>query len=146
MDRAEFARSRRYLEKSQAQLARVLGVSHKAVQSFEQGWRPVPVHVERQLLFLLGLKRGSVVVQKPCWEQRDCAADVREKCVVWELRAGQLCWFISGTVCEGVVQDGWREKMQLCRRCEVFQSLVPGLSTSGLEEPCGCSVLAFPPA
>jgi hypothetical protein len=65
--------------------------------------------------------------------------------VVWELRAGHLCWFISGTVCEGMVQESWQEKMELCRRCEVFRSLVPGLSTSGLEERCGPSVLAFPP-
>ena len=39
--------------KTQNQLARLLGTSFKAIQSFEQGWRNVPAHTERQLLLLL---------------------------------------------------------------------------------------------
>jgi DNA-binding XRE family transcriptional regulator len=127
VDAAEFARGRRSLAKSQTQLARLLGVSPKAVQSFEQGWRPIPVHVERQLIFLLSLKRVPTRTLKPCWEQKACGQDTREKCVVWEFRAGNLCWFINGTNCEGRSQESWQEKMQVCRQCEVFRSLVPGL-------------------
>jgi len=34
-------------------MAQLLGTSLKAIQSFEQGWRNIPVHIERQMLFLL---------------------------------------------------------------------------------------------
>ena len=43
--------------KTQKQLSELLGTSLKAIQSFEQGWRKVPVHIERQMLFLLTLKK-----------------------------------------------------------------------------------------
>ena len=42
----------------------------------------------------------------------------------WEFKAGDLCWFINGTVCEGMVQKGWQEKMKICQSCEVFSYLV----------------------
>ena len=55
MDNDEFTRIRRYLGKSQNQIARLLRVSPKAVQSFEQGWRRIPVYIERQLLVLFSM-------------------------------------------------------------------------------------------
>jgi DNA-binding XRE family transcriptional regulator len=55
MDKTEFSQIRHRLGKTQAQIAQLLGVSPKAIQSFEQGWRNIPTHVERQLLFLLFL-------------------------------------------------------------------------------------------
>ena len=53
MEKEEFSTARQYLGKTQSQMAQVLGVSLKAIQSFEQGWRNIPVHIERQVLFLL---------------------------------------------------------------------------------------------
>ena len=50
MDKKEFSQIRRHLKKTQKELARLLCVSPKAVQSFEQGWRKIPANVERQLL------------------------------------------------------------------------------------------------
>jgi hypothetical protein len=38
-----------------------------------------------------------------------------------------LCWFINGTVCHGKIQGSWQKKMNLCRKCEVFQSLMPSV-------------------
>ena len=52
MDRTEFKEFRKQLNKTQKQMAQLLGVSIKAVHSYEQGWRSVPAAVERQLLFL----------------------------------------------------------------------------------------------
>jgi DNA-binding XRE family transcriptional regulator len=52
LDKAEFSIIRKHLGKTQRQISDLLGVSLKAVQSFEQGWRAVPVHVERQLFYL----------------------------------------------------------------------------------------------
>lgn len=121
MERNEFARARRFLGKSQRQLANLLGVSVRAVQSFEQGWRPVPVHVERQILFLVAMKmdRGSL----KCWQIRECPEKTRRNCPAWEFKAGNLCWFINGTVCRGSVQKNWREKIALCRDCDVFKAV-----------------------
>jgi hypothetical protein len=95
----------------------------KAVQSFEQGWRNVPAHVERQALFLLAMKE-SQDGGKACWDMQDCPAEIRDKCPAWEFQSGHLCWFISGTVCHGEVQGNWESKMKICRKCEVFRSML----------------------
>ncbi|MDH3720234.1 MAG: helix-turn-helix domain-containing protein, partial [Desulfobacteraceae bacterium] len=49
MDSEEFAIFRKKLSKTQKQMASLLGVSIKAIHSYEQGWRSVPPHVERQM-------------------------------------------------------------------------------------------------
>jgi len=70
MDKNEFSRIRSYLGKTQNQLALLLCLSPKAVQSFEEGWRNIPTYVERQLLLLLCLKSTKARDFKPCWETR----------------------------------------------------------------------------
>ena len=127
MDKKEISGIRLYLEKTQGQMARVLGVSLKAIQSFEQGWRKIPTHVERQALFLLAMKTSPRKKAKPCWETIKCPMATRRDCQAWEFRAGHLCWFINGTICQGRAQQSWRKKMAICRRCAVFQDMVPSL-------------------
>jgi hypothetical protein len=124
---AQFVKCRRFLGKTQTELARLLGVSPKAVQSFEQGWRKVPVHAERQLLLLTYLKQAPPTGTVPCWEQRGCEPGVREACIAWEVRAGHLCWFLNGTLCQGKFQETWDKKMRLCERCEVFRAVMPAV-------------------
>jgi len=51
MDKREFSQIRSGLEKTQDQLAQLLGISIKAVQSFEQGWRNIPVHTNVNCYF-----------------------------------------------------------------------------------------------
>ena len=121
MDKREFSQIRYGLGKTQNQLAELLGISLKAVQSFEQGWRNIPAHTERQLLFLLTLKRSHSKGNGPCWVVRTCTVEIRQKCPAWDFQAGHLCWFINGTVCQGKVQEGWQKKMKICRQCEVFR-------------------------
>jgi len=125
MDREEFAWIRNYLNKTQDQMARLLGVSPKAVQSFEQGWRRVPLHVERQILFLLAMQRDQQTSNKPCWVIQKCPIEKRRNCPAWEFQSGDLCWFINGTICQGEVQTSWHSKMEMCRQCKMFQSLLP---------------------
>ncbi|OFW58731.1 MAG: hypothetical protein A2133_08375 [Actinobacteria bacterium RBG_16_64_13] len=125
MDSTEFTQIRHRLSKTQAEMASLLGVSSKGVQSFEQGWRSIPLHVERQALFLLYLKQRPLDGTPACWERRGCGSETRARCIAWEVHAGDLCWFIGGTMCQGVAQGSWKKKMQLCRQCEVFRSLVP---------------------
>jgi hypothetical protein len=121
MDKKEFSLIRSYLRKTQNQLAQLLGASSKAIQSFEQGWRNIPPHSERQLLFLLASKNSGKKGGDCCWVVRNCPADVKEKCPAWEFQAGNLCWFINGTICHGKVQGTWQRKMKTCRKCEVFR-------------------------
>jgi len=123
MDRKELAKIRQRLGKSQREIAQLLAVSLKAVQSFEQGWRNIPAHVERQALFLLAMKQAQDGA-KPCWDIQDCPGEVREKCPAWEFQSGHLCWFISGTICHGEVRGDWESKMKICRQCKVFNSML----------------------
>lgn len=124
MDKTEFSQIRRSLGKTQDQLARLLGTSLKAIQSFEQGWRNIPVHIERQVLFLLAMKRPRKGKSTPCWVIQKCPAKTRRNCPAWEFQSGQLCWFINGTICQGEVQENWHDKMKICRQCEVLRPIL----------------------
>jgi len=108
-------------------MAELLGTSLKAVQSFEQGWRKVPAYIERQALFLVSNQKGVARKSRPCWAIRECSSDNRESCPAWEFNLGHLCWFVNGTICRGEIQEGWPQKMKVCRTCEVFaQTVKPG--------------------
>jgi len=127
MNRKEFGDVRHHLGKTQKQMAQMLGISLKAVQSFEQGWRSIPIHIERQLLFLLTLRRTrSIRKTRACWAIKKCSQEIRENCPAWEFQDDHFCWLINGTICEGRVQESWQKKMSICRRCEVFQSMLAG--------------------
>jgi transcriptional regulator with XRE-family HTH domain len=123
MDRTEFSRLRQSLAKTQIELARLLCVSPRAIQSFEQGWRAIPASAERQLLFLMAMRKAADTASAPCWEARGCPPEWREHCAAWEYRAGRFCWFINGTFCQGKPQENWKKKIILCRQCKVFQSI-----------------------
>ena len=125
MDSNEFKKIRHKLKKTQKQMAQLLGSSLKAVHSYEQGWRPVPAYVERQMFFLVSALEGKYKSKKPCWVVKNCPSERRQLCPAWEFKTGNLCWFINGTICEGGVQQDWKKKMKICRSCEVFRSLVP---------------------
>ncbi len=120
MDHQEFSSFRQELQKTQKGMAQLLGTSLKAVQSFEQGWRKVPVHIERQMLFLLNMKKGKARDSRPCWDIQSCSVQARQACPAWEFNAGNLCWFINGTICLGKPQNSWSHKMKVCRKCDVF--------------------------
>lgn len=128
MERQQFSQIRHTLGKSQSQLALLLCVSLKSLQSFEQGLRHVPTYIERQILLLLSLKRmSSDTIITPCWEIKNCPDEWRENCIVWELKARHFCWFINGTFCQGRMQESWTKKNELCRECEVYQSMLPAI-------------------
>ena len=124
MNNKEFQACRRRLGKTQKQLSELLGTSLKAIQSFEQGWRKVSVHIERQMFFLLAFHKGKTKGVRPCWDVQDCPAERRRGCPAWEFNAGHLCWFINGTLCEGNPRVSWSSKMNICRKCRVFKNNV----------------------
>jgi len=123
MEKKELSKIRHRLQKSQKQMAQLLGTSLKAIQSFEQGWRNIPVHAERQVLFLLALKKLPQKKDRACWVIRRCPREIRHNCPAWEFQVGHLCWFINGTICQGRVQENWRKKMKICRQCKVFRNM-----------------------
>lgn len=125
MKKTEFSRIRKRLGKTQKQMAQLLGTSLKAVQSFEQGWRNIPVHVERQLLFLIARHDTSRDQFAKCWDILECSPETRDQCPAWEMNTGDLCWFINGTICQGEPQKNWQDKMKACRKCRVFKNKVP---------------------
>ena len=124
MDNNEFSHARKKLSKTQKQMAGLLGTSVKAVQSYEQGWRTIPAHAERQIYFLLSMKRENKKNQRPCWVVKRCPPELKNHCPAWEFQSGRLCWFVNGTMCEGKIQRDWQKKMRICRSCEVIISLL----------------------
>ncbi|MFC1846527.1 helix-turn-helix domain-containing protein [Chloroflexota bacterium] len=123
MQSEEFSKIRNVLGKTQKQLAQILCASPKAIQSFEQGWRNVPKHIEREMLLLLSLKTHFNEDTLSCWDIKNCPGEWRDNCIVWELKAGHLCWFLSGTFCQGSIHTNWDDKIKLCRKCEIYISI-----------------------
>jgi len=132
MEKKQFAHIRKKMGKTQKQLAQLLGLSIKAIHSYEQGWRRIPVHAERQIYFLLFSKNGIIKGAKSCWVQNKCPVEKKKQCPAWEYKAGKYCWFISGTICSGVVHENWKEKMKVCHKCEVFTSQLDAVKNDEL--------------
>ena len=124
MEKEEFIAARTKLDKTQKEMSQLLGVSVKAIYSYEQGWRSIPAHAERQVFFLLSRKRGGRKLGKPCWVIKKCAPKRRKQCPAYEYKAGRFCWLVNGTICECKAQKSWKEKMKICRECIVMQDLL----------------------
>ena len=123
MDKAEFVSLRKKLDKSQSRMAQLLGVSLKAIHSYEQGWRQIPSHAERQILFLTAMKLENKP-KKSCWVLNKCPPERKKKCPAWEFKVGNLCWFINGTICTGIAHKNWKEKIDICRKCEAMKPVL----------------------
>lgn len=123
MTSEQFSLYRKKLDKTQKALSHLLGVSLKAVQSYEQGWRTVPLHIERKVLFLVvNQRRDDSTKRKECWTLKKC--NCKKECPAWEFQAGHLCWFLNGTLCECTSGQEGKDKMDICRECEVLTSLL----------------------
>ncbi|MBI9075769.1 MAG: helix-turn-helix domain-containing protein [Desulfatibacillum sp.] len=124
MDSGRFTIVRKALKKTQAGLADLLGVSVKAVRSYEQGWRKIPAHVERQMYFLISRKEKKGK-PPPCWVINRCPSKVKKNCPAWEYRAGDMCWLIHGTQCRAHLLHDAKDIMSRCRKCRVIEELTP---------------------
>jgi len=111
---------RQALGKTQSEMAGLLSVSTRAVQSYEQGWRPVPPHVRKMAIFLLCVSRrhrGKVV---PCWQIRKCSRQARAACPAHQMGEGELCWLVTGDACPLAESASPEEKADRCARCPVL--------------------------
>ncbi len=113
---------REALGKSQQDLAGLLGVSVRAVQSYEQGWRHTPLDVQKLALLLLYLQRqNGTPPRPPCWVTRGCDPTARAACSAREFGGGQLCWlFSSATQRCKVTSDGLDHSLSTCVSCPVM--------------------------
>jgi len=110
---------------SQKEMADLLGVSLKAIQSYEQGWRRVPPHIEQMLLLHAVLHRCSNLRKvPPCWKTVDCPATVRDVCPARHLAHPGFCWLVTGTLCRGERMGSWRAKRSRCLKCKVLRTLL----------------------
>jgi len=62
MNSQDFKMARKALGKTQKALAQMLCISAKAIQSYEQGWREIPPHIEREILLLLSTKNDKKII------------------------------------------------------------------------------------
>ena len=110
---------------SQSELGGLVGISSRAIQSYEQAWRQPSELVERMLLLLLVAHRnGARLSQCRCWEETECPPGVRKRCIAYVARQGHLCWFLTGTMCKGQRQESWSDKLRLCLDCGFMQALL----------------------
>jgi len=110
---------------NQSELAGLVGIGTRAIQSYEQGWRQPSEIVERMLLLLLiAHRKGVELPTLRCWEQRECPPRVCEKCIAYKTCQGHLCWFLTGTLCEGQRKKTWAEKLGVCLECGFMQELL----------------------
>jgi hypothetical protein len=122
MDKAAFAATRSLLGKSQRELAELLGLSLKAVESYEQGWRSVPSNVERMLYYLLfKLNQKAFETEVPCWAATSCSEERRGHCVAYVAQEGHFCWFFTGGLCASAKAFGTSGgETRHCYGCAVF--------------------------
>jgi DNA-binding XRE family transcriptional regulator len=118
-------RVRQELGLSQAELAAVLGVSPRTIQSCEQGWRKPSCSLEKMLVLLVMADRhGSRFGSLACWKTKRCAPARRAQCLIYQSRQGHLCWFLTGNVCAGRRLRNWDDKKTVCGTCDFFHLLL----------------------
>jgi hypothetical protein len=123
MESIEFKKIRAKLKKTQKETAQLIGTSIKAVHSYEQGWRKIPHHVERQMLFLVFRSIHGAMGRTACWDKLNCPDEMRKNCPAWEFKSGDMCWFINGTICSGQAHKNWQEKIIECKECSIFKEI-----------------------
>ncbi|MEN8154451.1 MAG: helix-turn-helix transcriptional regulator [Acidobacteriota bacterium] len=122
MEKKEFIKIRKDLEKTQKEIAVLLGVSLKTIESYEQGLRNIPPNVERILYYLFfKLNKDKIKEKKMCWDETNCPAEIREKCIAWSTGEGYYCWFITGKTCYKQREQYGIETIPNCFHCPVFK-------------------------
>ena len=109
--------------RSQSEIATTLGISTKAVQSYEQGWRRVSPRIMSQFLVLLALHRGRAKTLQACWRVRHCPVKIRNHCPAYLIAHGRFCWFIAGKKCTPSHKRN-ATYTATCMECRVIKQLL----------------------
>lgn len=119
---------RKAMGKSQSEMADLLGISIRAVQSYEQGWRDMPPPVQKLAGLLLAWacrKKGKK--SESCWKVRRCRDEQRCNCQAFQLGAGEVCWAVTGDFHQTQKLDCWEAKLARCEKCQVMKGCLSAL-------------------
>ena len=121
MQKEEFKTIRKKLGKTQKELSKVLNISAKTVESYEQGLRNIPLNIQRIIYFIyLRTKLPLTKDFKKCWQVHKCPFKIKKDCLAWLTKEGFYCWFFTGKTCS------WKAKLsdnktKTCFECDFFQ-------------------------
>lgn len=88
------------MEWSRGEVAAFLGVSKKAVESYEQGWRAIPDRVWKQLITTAAVQLGYPLERhRPCHELTHCPEASRAACFSYQQMRGRFCWMTAANSC-----------------------------------------------
>ena len=129
MNKGEFSKIRRQINKTQKELALLLGISKKTVESYEQGFRNIPVNTERILYYIFfKLNIDKFDQKKVCWDEKDCPASIRNECIAWITKEGFFCWFLTGNSCRREMTNP-SSSNQNCFQCSFFRNKLNKIET-----------------
>jgi hypothetical protein len=85
---------------SRTEVASFLGVSRKAVESYEQGWREIPERVWKQLITTAAAQlQYPLPHHRRCWEIVGCQPERRDACFSFRQLRGRFCWLTAPNHC-----------------------------------------------
>jgi transcriptional regulator with XRE-family HTH domain len=114
---------REALAKSQREMADLLGISVRAVQSYEQGWRALPSSVQKLAVLLLLLRQREEKPALPsCWEITECDPEKTASCYSRSCGKGQLCWLVTNDKQRCRWMADHEDALQACSRCPVMRT------------------------
>lgn len=119
----EFKRLREKMAWTQAQAALYLGVSEKAVQSYEQGWREPPDVLWKEFLLIIALKHGYPEGHRRCWQVMHCSVAVRDACFCARNMGGRFCWATCQATCMRHM-GGEGRTIEDCLHCPVTRQFL----------------------
>ena len=56
-----------------------------------------------------------------CWVFKKCGREVTKNCPAVVKKSGELCWMVVGTMCGGVAQGTFVQKVGNCKKCDFYQ-------------------------
>ncbi|MFO1522672.1 MAG: hypothetical protein U1F77_10655 [Kiritimatiellia bacterium] len=116
--------------------ASILGLSRKAVESYELAWRKVPDRVWKQALTVAAIQRKYPLGTQPCWELTHCRDEVRESCLCRKLTDGRFCW-MTVTKCCRLSLRGEEMGFKQCLSCPVVRQFVQVGAGPAPQSPTG---------
>ena len=120
MLKEEFKIIRKNLGKNQKELSKILNISVKTVESYEQGLRHIPLNIKRILYYIyFKTKISNTKNEVKCWEDKSCPEEVKKNCLAWITSEGFYCWFFTGRSCIREIQLS-RNKTRSCFDCNFF--------------------------
>jgi DNA-binding XRE family transcriptional regulator len=119
----ELKRLRTIMGWTQCQAATFLGLSKKAIESYEQGWRRIPERVLQDLLTLVAAKRRYPGSFRPCFKVLNCPDTFRDVCFCRSKMAGRFCWLTASACCHQNHPE-FGKGMTVCLRCPVVQQFL----------------------